>query len=369
MIIGVDASRAFVSKRTGTENYSFQLIKHMLMCRDADKHRFVLFTRKLESDVPEWANRKNVEVVEIKMPRLWTQLGLARETWRRKLDLLFVPAHTLPVFRRPGIRTVVTIHGLEYEWLPEYKNLLQRWYLPLSTMYAVRSADRLIAVSEFTRKQIIERLGADSDKIFTIHEGVDQEFFEKKRAESFVETTLKKFAITRPYVLFVGTLQPRKNLPFLIQTMSYVRGVQLVLAGGPGWMTEGIYEAPTRYGMKDRVVFTGRIEDEELAVLMQQANLYVQSSVTEGFGLPIIEAMAAGTAVVTSNGGALREVAGDAAFAMDEFDVEKWARKISELCESSQKRVSLIRKGAKRVEHFSWQRCAKMTLKTLVEIA
>ena len=153
MRIGIDASRAFGRDRTGTENYSYEIITRMLKLPQAKKHTWILYTKE-----------------NIKLPYLWTQVGLAYKTWTDNLDVLWVPAHTLPVLARPGLAKVVTIHGIEYEWLPAYENWLQRWYLPLSTQYAVMSASRIIAVSQFTKKQLVERLGADPKKITVIHE-------------------------------------------------------------------------------------------------------------------------------------------------------------------------------------------------------
>lgn len=181
MIIGIDASRAFVRDKTGTETYSYHLIKSMLRLPKSRQHTFVLFIRP-NAVLPKYLDvYTNVIVKEVKWKYLWTQVGLAWETWKRhqildtrlQLDILWIPAHTLPVLRRPGLKTVVTIHGLEYQWLREYKNWLQRWYLPLSTFYAAKSADKLIAVSKFTKNQLEKELHTVANKIKVIWEGVE----------------------------------------------------------------------------------------------------------------------------------------------------------------------------------------------------
>ena len=217
MRIGIDASRAFVDNPTGTERYSYEVITRLLKLPEAKKHTWILYVRPqfLISNFKFLNNDQmfkcpNVQIREIPLSRLWTQVGLAARTWVDDLDVLWVPAHTLPVLRKPGIRTVVTVHGLEYEWLPEYENWLQRWYLPLSTKYAVMSASRIIAVSEFTKRQLVERLGADERKIAVIHEGVT-----RQRLETSVQRLVKG-----KYLLFVGTIQPRKNLVRLIEAFS-----------------------------------------------------------------------------------------------------------------------------------------------------
>ncbi|KKU46515.1 MAG: hypothetical protein UX62_C0012G0001, partial [Microgenomates group bacterium GW2011_GWA2_46_7] len=183
MIIGIDCSRAFSEHKTGTENYSYHLVKHLLRVPDAKQHKFVLFTRP-NAIIPDWVVQKHVDIHPIQLRYLWTQVGLAAQTWKIPLDVLWIPAHTLPVWRKPGVKTVVTIHGLEYQWLKEYKNWLQKWYLPLSTIYATKNATKLIAVSEFTKKQLEKDLHTSSNKITVIHEGVEPRIINPKFSNS-----------------------------------------------------------------------------------------------------------------------------------------------------------------------------------------
>lgn len=384
MVIGVDASRAFVPDKTGTETYSFQLLKHMLVLPAAKSHDWVIFTRGISSRSLRrkysWMKGSHVQVVEVKMSRLWTQIGLAVATWRSypdvgQLDVLWVPAHTLPILRNPRVRSVVTIHGLEYEWLPEYKNLLQRWYLPLSTKYAVLSSDILLAVSTYTKDQIITRLGALPEKIMVVSEGVDVKFFSKKRTESRKREVLERYGITSPYLLFVGSLQPRKNLPYLVSVYSRLRKIhpnlQLVIAGTRGWLFDEILTAPKRYGVENSVIFPGRVDDETYAILLQGAVLYLQPSLTEGFGLPTLEAMAAGCPVAVSSGGALPEVVGDAGLVLSGstdslFDKSEWVRKISKVLNSRLQRARMKRAGREWASAHTWRKSAKTTLDKLV---
>ncbi|MFH2085371.1 MAG: glycosyltransferase family 1 protein, partial [bacterium] len=315
MVIGIDTSRAYIRDKTGTENYSYHLINALLRLPESREHTFVLFTRPNPILPSEIGGYSNVIVREVKWKHLWTQIGLAWETWKEpRIDVLWIPAHTLPVLRNPRIKTVVTIHGLEYQWLPEYKNWLQRWYLPLSTIYATKAADQLIAVSKFTAKQLKKELHTSSKKIKVIHEGVELD-----RRSSIVDgrRTLEKYGLQQKrYLLFVGSLQPRKNLVTLIEAFSLVGArfpdYKLVLAGGVGWMAEEILSAPTRFGVQDKVVFTGRVSDQDLQSLYGGSVIYIQPSITEGFGLPILEAMSAGVPVISSDGGALPEVVGEA---------------------------------------------------------
>ena len=359
MRIGIDASRAFVEHPTGTERYSYEVITRMLMLPEAKNHEWILYIKR-NQNYPAKAS-----IVEIPFRYLWTQAGLAARTWRDKLDVLWIPAHTLPLLRRPGLRTVVTIHGIEYEWLPAYENRLQRWYLPLSTRYAVHSATRVIAVSEFTKKQLIERLGADGKKIRVIYEGYDCQIRNSK------SEVLNKYKIKpKQYILFVGTVQPRKNLERLIEAFGRIGGsgalgLKLVIAGKPGWMYESILTAPKRYKVDDKVIFTGYIDDPTREVLLKKALVYVQPSITEGFGLPVLEAMAAGVPVVSSDGGALQEIVGEAGILFDPLDINDIGHKLALVINSQLLKKELIKKGRERVLQFGWDKAATETLRLI----
>lgn len=370
MIIGIDASRAFISEKTGTENYSYYIITSMLRLPESKSHTFVLFTRQNPILPIELDGYTNVIVKEVKWKYLWTQAGLAWETWiGTSLDVLWVPAHTLPVLRNPKIKTAVTIHGLEYQWLPEYKNFLQKWYLPLSTIYATKYANKLIAVSKFTAKQLEEQLHTDKKKIKVIHEGV------VASAPCHSDTvSLQKCGLEyKKYVLFVGSVQPRKNLVALIESFSLVAKkypeLKLVIAGGIGWMAEDVLRAPSRYGVQDKVIFTGRISDPELSELYLGALVYVQPSITEGFGLPVLEAMASGVPVISSDGGALPEVIGNKAGVVVKLG-DNFASRLSAAMErvigDKKLQNTLMSMGYKRVGELSWKKAAEMTLEVLV---
>jgi glycosyltransferase involved in cell wall biosynthesis len=396
MIIGIDASRAYVSDKTGTENYSYHVISEMLRLPDAKKHYFVLFIRPNAKLPSELVGYSNVLIKKINYRFLWTQIGLAWETWNnqvfqysgdpviqqktgvqedrrtggRKLDVLWIPAHTLPVLRKPGLQTVVTIHGLEYKWLKEYNNILQRWYLPLSTFYAAKYADKLIAVSQNTANELQKEVQNISNNITVIHEGVSLSSFPVIQYSSEV---LHKYGIEKKkYVLFVGSVQPRKNLVALIEAFSIFSrdnpDYRLVIAGGIGWMAEGVLGAPKRYGMQEKIVFTGRIDDSVLQALYLGAKMYVQPSITEGFGLPVLEAMVYGVPVISSDGGALPEIVGDSGVVLklkNDF-VQQLAKTMHKIVTDSNFVNIMIEKGKLRARAFSWQKAAQETLELLI---
>ncbi len=390
MLIGIDASRAYVSDKTGTENYSYHLINAMLRLPEAKSHTFVLFIRPNTIVPKEIVGYSNVIVKEVKFKYLWTQVGLAWETYQKlTIDVLWVPAHTLPVLRKPGLKTVVTIHGLEYQWLPEYKNWLQKWYLPLSTYYAAKHADKLIAVSQFTANQLKKELHTSSKKIKVVYEGV--RLSSREATPAGLREVINQFGLQdKKYVLFVGTIQPRKNLVALIEAFALIAkdlpGIKLVIAGAVGWSCEEVLRAPSRCGIQEKVVFTGRVGEAELSQLYQGAALYVQPSITEGFGLPVLESMAHKVPVVSSDGGALKEVVGSAGLIVQlenpkseilnpkqtlnskiqsEF-VDRLANAMKQVLSSKKQQSSLISMGLKRVKSFTWEKAAKDSLEVIV---
>jgi len=354
MLIGIDASRAFVKDKTGTENYSLELIKALLKLGEGQKYQFRLYVKGGARVDKEIKDEGNVEVVEINWPRLWTQGGLALECLKRPPDVLFIPAHTLPVIRKSDLKTVVTIHGLEYEYLPEYYKFPQSLYLNKSTEYAVRQADRLIAVSKWTKSQLVERLGADKKKIKVIYEGIGERFLKAKEYgvnKKMMRQVKYKYGLKDKYILFVGTIQPRKNLERLIEAFSLLTTRtnfaktdfgELVIAGKWGW-------------------------EADLAGVYAGAELFVWPSLMEGFGLPVLEAMMMGVPVVTSNRGALPEVVGKAGLQIDPEKVEELAKAMELVMENKELREGLVEKGYGNVKRFSWEKAAKETWQVLTK--
>lgn len=365
MVIGIDASRAFVGERTGTEEYAYQLVRQLVRLLGAKNHRLVLYVRP-NAAIPEELRQKDVRVVPIPLRYLWTQVGLAGRTWIDRLDLLFVPAHTLPLLRRPGIKTVVTIHGLEYRWLPEYRNWLQRWYLPLSTYYATHSATGLIAVSQATKRDLVRELGIAPARIEVISEGATVGGARAGGGKpSLVRWQLKR----KRYILFVGSLQPRKNLPALVAAFAKFYKThpdyKLVIAGSIGWMSQDIFGAPGKFSVQEAVVFTGRVSEDDKRTLLANASMYVQPSWTEGFGLPVVEAMEAGTACIVSSGGALPEVVGE-----EGLVVQLGAKFVPSLAEAMRRAVDeagfaseLVTRGYKRVQKLNWEQAGLLTMR------
>jgi len=365
MLIGIDASRSVAQERTGTENYSFDLIRHLLALRS--NHRYRLY---FNHPPPYELRITNHESRVMPFPRLWTHLRLSWEMARCPPDVLFVPAHVLPVVHPR--RSVVTIHDLGYLYYPEAHRLLDRLYLDLSTRYNAHAAAHLIADSSATKRDLTERYGTEPDKITVVYPGYDQTTFQPVRDEKVIEAVKARYDIAGNYVLFVGTLQPRKNLIRLTEAFSNLQypisNIQLVMAGKKGWLYEKIFQQVEELGLERRVVFTGYVVEGDLPALLSGARLFVFPSLYEGFGLPVLEAMACGTPVVCSSASSLPEVAGDAAVLLDPLDVEGLAAAMERVLHDEELRAELIERGFEQARKFSWERCARETLEVLENV-
>jgi glycosyltransferase involved in cell wall biosynthesis len=369
MRIGVDASRCFVERKTGVERYAYEILRHILMLPESGKHEWMVYVKSGQGK--DFFGGDNVRVVEIPGKYLWTQIGLATRTWTDKLDVLWVPAHTLPIMTNPAVKTVVTVHGLEYEWLPSFDGWFNKWYLPFSTKFVARRAGKLIAVSEFTQLELVRRLGVAAEKIKVIQEGVAANLKSRAQATAIKSVMVKYGLREGHYVITVGTIQPRKNIRRLIAAFARLKAqdprLKLVIVGKMGWDYAGDVAAPREFGVADKVRFLDYVSDAEKDILLGNAVMYVQASITEGFGLPVIEAMQAGVAVVSSNGGALKEVVGEAGMVFDPLDVEQMAEVMSRVVADIGLRTKLVRLGRARAKKFTWKKAAKSTYNWLCD--
>ncbi len=361
MNIGIDASRAARALRTGTENYSLHVIRALLDL--GTHHTFTLYFNQ-PPEPALFPALPNVRLRVIPFPRLWTHIRLAAEVRMRPPDVLFVPAHVLPL--TPG-RAVATVHDLGYRYFPRAHPWASRVYLEWGTRHNARAGRLVIADSNATREDLVRFYRVPADKIRVAYPGVRPGLGPVRDAAA-VRDTLCRYGIEPPYVLYVGTLQPRKNLTRLIEAFAQVPPPhQLVLAGRKGWMYDAILRRAEELGIGDRVRFTGYVPDEDLPALLSGAALFAFPSLYEGFGLPVLEAMACGAPVVCSNTSSLPEVAGEAAVLVPPTDTEALAAAMNRVLADDALRAELIRRGQERVKLFTWRRCAEEILKALEE--
>jgi glycosyltransferase involved in cell wall biosynthesis len=262
-------------------------------------------------------------------------------------------------------RSVVTLHDLAFMLYPATHTLASRAYYA-ATGESVRRAERVIAVSQRTASDAVRLLGVEPARIRVVHEAAAPGF--SPCPPDQLAPLAKRLGFDadpgRPYVLFVGTLEPRKNVPLLLEAFARLRrrlDAQLLVVGGRGWLDEPIFAAHARSGVGDAARFLGSLDEQDLAVLYSHAGVFALPSVYEGFGLPVLEAMACGAPVVCSNAGPLPEVAGDAAVLLKPEDPEEWAATMLDVLTNTSLRAELRRRGFVREKEFSWQRSAQAT--------
>ncbi len=387
---------SFVVRRSGNEHNAH---RHRRQPRHGGRanrlaqldrqNRYTLYCNQPPAALPPLG--PNFSLRHIPFPRLWTHARLSAELALHPPDLLFVPAHVLPlgVLLRRRMRTVVTIHDMGYLRFPESHTPSQRRYLRLSTSWSARAASQLIAISNTTRDDLMRYAGVQPEKISVVHHGVSSRF-RPVEDQRLIAATQAKYGITPPYFLYVGTVQPRKNLARLLEAYAQARTevqglrteeedssvlspqssvLQLVIAGKRGWLTGEIERQATQlFGPgSPSVRFTGYIADEDLPALLSGALAFMFPSLYEGFGMPILEAMACGTPVLTSATSALPEIAGDAALLIEPEDTAAIADGLARLASDAVLRADLRARGLARAAQFTWKRCAEETLAVLLK--
>jgi len=366
MIVGIDGSRAFLPERTGIEEYSYQVIRHL---RDSLSSEPVFLYIRPEQAV-DFDLPKNWQVKRLWAPRLWTQARLSLEMFFHPVDMLFIPAHTAPLIH--PARTIVTIHGLEYEFCPEAYSFLERWYMRLSIRFSCTAASMLIAVSENTRRDLISLYGVPEEKIVVISEGYEQNFQfpisnfpagAGPRQGGGQSNPNFQFSISKPYLLFIGRLEERKNVVRIIEAFEILKEKyriphQLILAGKPGYGYEKIRLQIADCRFKNDIQELGYISEEKKWELLRGAEIFVFPSLYEGFGIPVLEAQSVGTPVVTANTSSLPEVGGEGAVYADPLSAESIAEEIQRVLSDDVFRSGIIEKGSENVKRFSWESCS-----------
>lgn len=307
MIIGIDGSRAFIEKRTGIEEYSYQVIKNLRdKLKDCQVRLYLKKNQKIDFNLPD-----NWKIKKIWWPRLWTQIGLSLEMLLHPVDVLFIPAHVVPVIHPE--KTAVVVHGLEFEFIPEAYSFWARLYMRWSIKSSCRWASDIIAVSENTKKDLMVLYKVPEEKIKVIYEGVSNNSqFPIPNSQTISDELLSK----PKNLLFIGRLEERKNIIGIIKAFEilkekYMIPHKLILAGGPGYRYENIKHKVESSKHKEDIIVAGYVSEVEKVELLKNAEVFLFPTFYEGFGLPILEAQALGVPVVASNNSSIPEVAGD----------------------------------------------------------
>lgn len=357
MKIGIEAERANTLQKTGVEHYAKQLILHL--AEIDHENEYILYLRHS----PEaWFLKlpKNFQVKVMPFPIFWTQLRISWEMLFNPVDVLFIPASALPIIHPK--KTVVTIHDLAWKYFPQSFTWFMRNFLEWSTGFAVKRAFRIIAVSESTKKDLVKFYNVDEKKVVVIHHGYENEI-------SNIKLQIPNFEIQNPYILFLSTIQPRKNLQGLIEAFRELKQQhpeiehKLVVVGKPGWKFESIMKEIERN--RDIVNYLNHVSEEKKYAILHGASALVLPSFYEGFGMQILESFAAGTPVITSKVSSLPEVAGEAAVYFDPHNKVEIKNAIKNVLLDKSLADNLKHKGFERLKQFSWGKCARKTLEVI----
>ncbi len=357
----------------GVATYARNLIKHLVA--ENKNHEIYIFASPDYINLPEDSRSRMIptsQIINRGWKRiLWEQFILPAKAKRCHVDVMFYPDHTASLFKKTS-PVVLTIHDLAFMAMPDTFPFGKRIYKTLAVRQSVRSADRIIADSQATKDDCIKLLGIPEDEIKVIHNGIDS-YFKKITEPALLTNTRKKLGLFKNIILFVGTLEPRKNVIRLIRAYAHLCKSmhlehELVIAGKKGWMYSGIFHEVERLGLKDRVHFLNYVSQQDLVNLYSMADLFVYPSLYEGFGFPPLEAMACEVPVVASNVSSLPEVLGDAALLIDPYSTDEMVAAMSKILSDVEFSQRLKAKGLERVKQYSWQNFAVQLLKVFEEI-
>jgi len=369
MKIGLNGQKILDKNPAGPEIFTINLFENLAKI-DLKNEYFIYTTKKPEKDLENKIKQGNEKFhfKEIEYRKLWTQYGLAKELIKNPVDVFFTAIHSIPMIRSSKTKFVVMIHGLEYQYTLGYKNPLNRFFIERPIKYAIKHSDKIITPSLATKEEILKRnWNVDEKKIEVVYEGVSEEFYPKSEEE--IDKIRKKYEIGKnPYLLFVSTIQPRKNIPNMIRAFSQfisenknMKNTLLLIAGKKGWDYEKSLEAPQKYGVEKNVKFLGRVPEEDLPILYSGAKGYINVSFEEGFGLPLLESMACGVPSVVSNIPAHKEVGDYLPVYVDPNNIENIKDGIFEIMTRSFDKKDFI----ERSKNFSWKNTAEKTLEVL----
>ncbi len=371
MRIGIDAT-ALPEQPVGAGNYIIQLVTAFAKM-DLD-FEFLVFAQKGKRELFDFPTNENLrwEIVSDMSPMnrlFWEQTTFPGLVHRSDVDLLHSLHYTQPV--RLGCPSVVTIHDMTFFLFPDLHTRAKRLFFPFAIRSSVRRADALVAISESTRQDSIRLLGVSPQKIFTTQLGITGEFREVKEKDLLINIR-EKYDLPDLFILFVGLVEPRKNIPFLIRAFKalVVEGFKhkLVIAGRFGWMYQEVFNQIEELGLKDRVQFTGYLPQDDLPMVYNLASLFVYPTKYEGFGFPALEAMACGTPVITTAISSLPEIVGDAGILVPPGDEQALTGAMAEVLRDSTLSNQLRTRGLQRSEYFTWERTARETMKVYKQV-
>lgn len=350
----------------GAGKYAKNIVLELSLL-DNENHYFLFVTKKnfrhfitANSNFIQIVNPFNSDFFLLRI--FWEQFILPFQLKKKKIKTLFTPSVAVPVFFRG--RMFTTVHDIAYKKVKIKYPLLRRIYLAFITKVALVKSKVIFTVSNFSKEEIINEYGISPEKIYVIHNGIGSDFFLPVDNETR-DAIRAKYNLPEKYILYVGAIEPGKNLDRLIKVFSRLikeslqNDLHLIMTGGIGWKKESVLSLIHEESLKKKIVILPFIPDNELPVIYQLARILVYISYYEGFGLPVLEGMASGIPVLTSNSPAIKEFAGDAVITTDPFDELSIKKELSNLLTDKEKSERLIRKGFEVSQQFKWTNSAK----------
>jgi len=352
MLIGVDASRVTRRHRTGTENYSLHVLRNLLEQDDVNRYRLYA-SQSINSGLLPSTSRTSQRV--IRLPRLWTQVGLSREMLSAPPDVLFVPSHVLPLIC--PARSVVVVYDVGHRFFPRAHTVPEWLYVEWAIRRHVRRATALLTISESSKRDLVRLYGADPARIDVAYPAVEAAFQPASREK--VARVRQKYGLADRYVFHLGTVKPRKNLPRLVQAFARLDAdTQLVLGGMTTHGGVAVSRAIEQSGVGERVKRLAYVPGEDLPALYSGASAVAIVSLYEGFGMPALEALACGAPLVASNRGSLPEIVADAGVIVDPLDVHSITDGLLAAFANADR---LRAAGPNRARRFTWAEAARVT--------
>ncbi|GAB4259849.1 glycosyltransferase family 4 protein [Thermincola ferriacetica] len=372
MKIGING-QLLAGRRAGIGMYIYNLLRALQKVDSLNQYCIFMGQKSLQADLQKIFSEKFQPVCSrfpisgSWMRILWEQLVLPAQIKKASVDVMHYPDYALSVLS-PFKPSVVTVHDLSFKLFPETFSMGKLLTKRTLITQSLQKAAQIIAVSENTKRDLVNLYGISPDKIHVVYNGVDHDLFkpvDRQKTKGFLR---REYGLETGYILYVGTLEPRKNLVNLLRAYKLARekfniSPQMVIAGSKGWLYKDIFKTVSDLGLNDSIVFTGYIPDDHLPFFYNGASVFVYPSIYEGFGLPPLEAMACGTPVVVSNVSSLPEVVGDAGVTVSPDDIEAMAANISKVLKDRTAASYYSKRGIERASLFTWETTALKTLK------
>jgi len=357
MIIGVDGNEANIEKRVGSGQYAYELISHLLKSDHKNTYYIYLKEKPLEG----FPRNKNSKFLIFGPKKFWTQFALPLKLFSGpRPDVFFAPSHYGPRFS--SVPIVITIFDLSYIHFPKLFRRLDLYQLQHWTEYSVKKAKAILTISQASKEDIIKHYKVDPKKVFVTYPGYDDKLFKPVNDQKAIGKVKEKYKIAGDYIFFLGTIQPRKNLIRLLEAVEGIKNIKVVISGKKGWLYDDFFKKIEDPKVRDKIIVTDYVQDEDLPVLFSGARTFILPSLWEGFGIPVLEAMACGCPVVVSDKSSLSEVVEEAGVLINPEDVQSITDGIQKVLTNNKFAQVLSRRGLIRAKEFSWRRCAYQTL-------